>query len=161
MTSLTVLSVLLFITCCCLHHIHCSIPTHVPIVKEQRDIQRQQHWNQKHQQQHSNYKQQIQQQRQGTFRYAHKYQKRPVYHYKKPVYHYKGKRYHYKKKYKYVKWPRIRGRCEPSPWVIDGVNPVMEEAAKGNIVLLYMLKVNDGYSFKQLIKMNDMAEHYR
>jgi len=145
---------------CCLYQTTCSEQyQHPQTAKKQQAIQRQQHWNQKHQQQHSNYKQQIQKQRQGTYRYSH--QKTQVYHYKKPVYHFKGKRYHYKKKYKYVKWPRIRGRCKHSPWTIESVNPVMEEAAKGNIVLLFMLKVNDGYSFKQLIKMNDLAEHYR
>ena len=29
------------------------------------------------------------------------------------------------------KWPKKKGRCTHSPWKIDGVNPVMEEAKRG------------------------------
>lgn len=28
-------------------------------------------------------------------------------------------------------WPKKKGRCEHSPWMIDGVNPVMEESKRG------------------------------
>ena len=120
---------------------------------KQRLRQHQGHWNQKHNRQHGNYKKQIQHQRQS-------YRRQPSYTKKQPVYHYK-KKYHYKKrKYKYIKWPRMRGRCKYSPWTVGGSNPVMEEAAKGNMVFLFMLKANDPYSYKQLFKMNDMAEHY-
>ncbi|XP_066926058.1 selenoprotein P-like [Clytia hemisphaerica] len=134
--------------------------------KRQHQVQQQAHYNQKYQQQHFNYKNQIenqrrQQQKTSTYRqpvYQHK--KRPVYHYKKqPVYHNK-KTYHYKKKYKYIKWPRIRGRCKYSPWTVDGVNPVLDEADKGNMVLLFMLKVGDPFSYNQLGRLNDLAEHY-
>lgn len=174
---------LLFIWCSCLHEVNSSeqqqqyelqhqqqqynkevARRHESAARKRHQYEQRNHYNRKYQQQHQNYKNQIQQQRRITH---HKKQttyhrKQPVYHRKQPVYHYKGKKYHYKKrKYNYIKWPRIRGRCKYSPWSIEGVNPVMEEAAKGNIVLLYMLKANDPYSHSQLVKMNDLAEHYR
>lgn len=143
-------------------------------LRKQHNQQQQVHWNQKYQQQHGSYKQRIQHQRRqpqqkkqsNTYQQQHYYNKnRQTYynqHKKQPVYHYK-KRYHYKykkRKYKYIKWPRIRGRCKYSPWTVDGKNPVLAEAAKGNMVLLFMLKASDPFSFKQLDRMNDMAEHY-
>ena len=47
--------------------------------------------------------------------------------------------YHYykiKKKWEQVQqgrktWPKKKGRCEHSPWMIDGVNPVIEESKRG------------------------------
>ena len=48
--------------------------------------------------------------------------------------------YKIKKKWEQIQqgrkiWPKKKGRCEHSPWVIDGVNPVMEESKRG--ILLF------------------------
>ena len=158
MARIKFLTVLTFLFLACLvYFTETSEQTEHEITK-QHHRQQQAHWNQKHQRQHGNYKKQIQHQRQQV---TYNRRQPSSYYYQKkgkPVYHYKKK--YKKRKYKYIKWPRIRGRCKYSPWSVDGKNPVMEEAAKGNMVLLFMLKADDPFSYKQLFKMNDMAEHY-
>lgn len=70
----------------------------------------------------------------------------------------------YYKKYKYwskKKWPKVKGRCSHSPWEIDGVNPVMEEAKRGNMVVLLMLKPNTRFAKHQLDYLNDLIGYYK
>jgi len=60
-----------------------------------------------------------------------------------------------------VTWPKKNGRCSHSPWKIDGINPVMEEAKRGNIVLMLALKPDSKYSKHQLDYFNDLASYYK
>lgn len=134
-TTLLFLFCVIFL-CYCIHEISAS---------EQHYVQQQ------HKKQQQHYVQQHYKKQQHYYNYYNKYAN----------YQYR-KKYHYKrKKYKYIKWPRIRGRCSHSPWFIKGVNPVIEEAKKGNVVVLFMLKANDPYSYNQLGTLSDLADHYK
>jgi len=67
--------------------------------------------------------------------------------------------YHYKNKY--VKWPKKRGRCEVPNWKINGTNHIKEEADKGRVVLLFLMKRTCKVCYRQLDTLNDWAKYYR
>ena len=74
--------------------------------------------------------------------------------------------YNYQKVYRKwtsgrLTWPKKNGRCSYSPWKIDDINPVMEEAKRGNIVLMLAMKPNSKYSKHQLDYFNDLASYYK
>ena len=78
--------------------------------------------------------------------------------------HYWNKYYYnrYRYRYRYVKWPKVRGRCKIAPKIeLNGRNPIIEGAAKGNVVVVTLTKKGCTYCLKQLESLNDMAEHYR
>ncbi|XP_066926036.1 selenoprotein Pa-like [Clytia hemisphaerica] len=75
--------------------------------------------------------------------------------------------YHkYKRKLEQVrrgrkKWPKKKGRCAHSPWKIDDVNPVIEEAKRGNMVLLLVFRPGTRYGIHQLDFLNDNTLYYQ
>ena len=84
------------------------------------------------------------------YRYNHQY--------KYPYYKYPYNKYHYKR----PKWPKIRGRCKISPrWDLNGTNPVTQEAAKGKVVVLFLMKRTCTFCYSQMESLNDLALYYK
>lgn len=69
--------------------------------------------------------------------------------------------YKYKAYAKRRKWPKVKGRCAHSSWKIDDINPVIEEAKRGNAVTLLALKPSKSFSKHQLGFLNDLALYYK
>lgn len=64
--------------------------------------------------------------------------------------------------YKPIRWPKVKGRCKVIPnFKINGTNPVREEAVKGRVVILYLMKRTCKQCYQQLIALNDLADYYR